>query len=159
MSPFVLLILATILYAGYNLFIKVSGDHIPSSAATAVSATLVLQLAAFCTSALFAGLLMAKGTNVLGLGPRVYVWAAVAGICIGGAEITYLYLFGGLGTGGQKLAANIVIPFVVGGTIALTMIVSAFFFREAFGWPQIAGSLLVVTGIVLLFLDPHSLGA
>lgn len=159
MSPLTLLVLATVLYAGYNIFIKISGDHIPSTAATTVSATLVLQIAAFCTSALFAGLLVAKGTSVLGLTPRAYAWAAAAGICIGGAEITYLYLFGGLGAGGEKLGANTVIPFVVGGTIVLTMIVSAFVFREAFGWPQIAGSAFVVTGVALLFVDQQALGA
>jgi len=159
MSPLTLLILATVLYTGYNIFTKISGDHIPSTAATTVSATLVLQFAAFCTSALFAGLLMAKGTNVLGLNPRTYAWATIAGVCIGGAEIAYLYLFGGLGAGGERLGANIVIPFVIGGTIVLTMIVSVFIFHEAFGWPQITGSLLVVTGITFLFLDQRSLAA
>ncbi|MCP4386625.1 MAG: hypothetical protein GY798_35330 [Hyphomicrobiales bacterium] len=153
MSTSLLLLLATVLYAGYNLFIKVSGDHIPASATTIVSATLVLQLAALFTSATFAGILTMRGMDILGLPPRAYLWAALAGICIGAAEITYLYLFGGLGTGAVKLSANIVIPFVVGGTIVLTVIVSAALFHEAFGWSQIAGSVLVVSGIILLYLD------
>ena len=157
MSQLFLLVLATILYAGYNLFIKVAGDHVSPLAATTVTATIVLQVAALFTSALFAGFLVMRGTDVLGLTSRVYLWAAVSGFCIGGAEISYLYLFGGLGSGGEKLSANVVIPFVVGGTIVITVIASAIVLREAFGWTQLLGSILVVLGIALLFADSSTL--
>lgn len=153
MSQIYILILATILYAGYNLLIKVSGDHVPSTASTTIAVTFVLQFAALCTSAVFASILVMRGTDVLGLTPRAYLWAVCAGICIGGAEIAYLYLFGGIGISGEKLPANVVIPFVVSGTILITLIVSVVMFQEAFGWPQMVGSFLIVLGMVFLFAD------
>ena len=153
MTQITLLVVTTILYAGYNLLIKVSGDHIPPSVSTTVSVTFILQLAALCTSAVFAAFLMTRGVGIAGISPRAYMWAALAGIFIGGAEIAYFYLFGGVATNGGKLPANVIIPFVVGGTILITMLVSAFIFREAFGYFRMIGSILIVLGVVFLFAD------
>ena len=151
MSKLYLLILATVLYAGYNLLIKVSGDQVPPSAATTISATFVLQLAAIITTSIFALVLMIRGTDILGLTPLTYFWAVLAGICIGCAEITYFYLFGSSGLTGEKLSASVVIPFVVGGTIVITMFISVIIFQETFGWSQIVGSILILMGIAFLF--------
>ena len=153
MSKIYLMILATVLYASYNLLIKVSGDQVPHTASTTISATLVLQLAAIATTIIFAGFLVIRGTFVLGLTPSTYFWAALAGICIGGAEITYFYLFGSSGLAGERLPASMVIPFVVGGTIVITMFMSVIIFKETFGWSQIVGSILILIGIAFLFLE------
>jgi hypothetical protein len=48
-----LLIAVTMLYAGYNLLINISGGPVPAIATTPVAATICLQLAAFSTSLLF----------------------------------------------------------------------------------------------------------
>ena len=153
MAQFYLLFIATILYAGYNLLIKVSGDQVPISAETTISLTIVLQLAALSTSIAFAGVLLIQGVDILKVPSRAYVWAILAGLCIGGAEIAYIYLFSGLGSPGISLPANVIIPFVVGGTVVITMIVSVVVFKEIFGWPQMLGALLVVIGVSLLFVD------
>lgn len=153
MSQTALLVLATVLYAGYNLFIKVSGGHVPAAAITTISATLVLQFAALGTSLAFAGFLLTRGTDIFTMPPRVYVWAALAGVCIGAAEITYLYLFGGIGAGSEPMAANVAIPFVIGGTIVITLLVSAFVFHEQFSWLQMTGAGLILLGLLFLLVE------
>ena len=92
-----LLCLVTVLYAGYNLFIKLSGQQVPAEATTTILATICIQLAALLTSVVVLGALALRGGQVMVLSTGSYLWAIVAGLCIGGAEIVYLYLFGGVG--------------------------------------------------------------
>ncbi len=80
-----------------------------------------------------------------------YVWAALAGLCIGGAEIGYLCLFGGIGLT-KPMAASVAIPVIVSGTIVIAMLFSYLVLKEAIGWNQLLGSLLIVLGIVGFFV-------
>ena len=148
----VLLFAITVLYAGYNLFVKVSSGHVPAPATSTVLATISLQLAALAVSGAFALLLLARGGQVLALSTATYAWAAVAGLCIGLAEIGYFYLFRGVGSGGP-VAASVAVPVIVTGTVVLTMLFSHFALQESLGAMQIAGTLLVVIGIALIFAD------
>ncbi len=145
------LCLVTVLYAGYNLFIKVSGGHVPVTATTTLLATICVQVAALSASALFAGLLLAQGGHSFRLSSSTYLFALAAGLCIGGAEIGYFYLFGNVG-GIKPMAANVAIPAIVIGTIVITMLVAHFLLREVLSLWQVAGIVLVVGGIVLLFI-------
>ncbi len=151
-----LLAAVTLLYAGYNLLVKLSGTHVPAAATTTVLATVCLQAAALSTSLLFLGFLAIQGGHVFSLTPRAYVWAALAGLCIGAAEIGYFYLFGGIGLD-RPLRAGAVIPTVVAGTVAIAVIASALTFGEPFGWRQGAGVALIAGGVVLIFLEPGSI--
>lgn len=157
MSQHLLLILAALLYAGYNIFIKVSGDHVPVTAETTIMATIVLQVAALVTSTSFAIYLAAGGTGLSGLSNPTYLWAIFAGICIGGAEICYLYLFGHTGAGIDKLPSNVIIPFVVGATIVIAVLASVFIFRETLSLIQLLGAAFAIFGLVLLFVDGSAL--
>ena len=151
MIGFGLLALVTVLYAGYNLLIKVSGGYVPAGVTTTVLATVCLQLAALLTSILFIGILALRGGHTFSLSANAYLWAALAGICIGGAEIAYFYLFSGVGVA-RPFAASIAIPTIVSGTVVIAMVFSFVFLKEAIGWHQLAGSLLIVSGIVLFFV-------
>ena len=51
------------------------------------------------------------------------------------------------------MAAGVAIPVIVGGTIAVAMVFSFFVLREQLGVSQLIGSLLIVCGIVLLFIN------
>src|SRR5262249_1334357 len=115
MPGIALLVAVTIFYAGYNLLIKVSGIHVPAAATTTILATIWLQVAALLASTLFLGFLALQGGQVFSLSPRAYLWAALAGLCAGSAEITYFYLLSGVGFA-RPMAASIVIPTVVSGT-------------------------------------------
>ena len=150
MFAIALLAVVTILYAGYNLCIKVSGTYLPPAATTTVLATLTLQLVALLTSGLFAGFLAFRGGQVFSLSPRAYLWAALAGLCAGGAEVGYFYLFGGVGFA-RPMAASVAIPTVVSGTIVVALLASAFALGENVVWNQILGAGLIVLGIAALF--------
>ena len=150
MAGLLLLITVTTLYAGYNLLIKVSASHVPAAATSTIAATICLQVAALMTSVVFVSVAMIRGGQVLQLSWGAYIWAAAAGLCIGGAEIAYFYLFGGIGHS-KPMAANVVIPTVVSGTIVITAIASYFIFRENLAPMQFAGICCIILGLLLLY--------
>lgn len=152
MQGFVLLAAVTVFYAGYNLFIKVSGAHVPVTASSTIIATIVLQIGALATSLIYLSTLVIRGGHELALTTPAYAWAVVAGICIGAAEIGYLYLFSSVGSR-TPMPANVAIPAVVSGTIVITFIVSNLIFKESIRWNQILGMTLVIVGIGLLFIN------
>jgi len=152
MTGLILLAAVTVLYAGYNLFIKLSGGYVPAEATTTIMATICIQIAALITSGVFFLMLTLRGGQVFTLSMGSYFWAAVAGVCIGGAEIGYLYLYGGVGLS-KPMAASVVIPTIVSGTIVISMLFSYFVLKETIALNQIFGSLLIGFGIVLLFLN------
>ena len=147
-----LLIAITVLYAGYNLLVKVSSTYVPESATSTVLATICLQLAALAASSAFALVLLARGGHVLKLSPTAYAWAVGAGLCIGFAEIGYFYLFRGVG-GTGPVAASVAVPAIVTGTVVLTMLLSASALKESLGTMQVAGTVVVVIGIAMIFSD------
>ncbi len=150
MTSWILLVAITALYAGYNLFIKVSSMYVPPTSTTPIAATIFLQLAALCTSLLFALYLMNREGQVLKLTVPAYGWAVVAGLCIGLAEIGYFYIYRGAG-GQAPVAANVAVPIIVSGTIAITAIASYLVFKESFSAGQILGSGFILTGIAVIF--------
>ena len=152
MAGITLLAAVTFLYAGYNLFLKLSGGHVPSGATTTILATMCLQVAALSTSIVFLAVLAVRGGQVLSLSPGSYVWAAIAGLCIGGAEIGYLYLFGGVG-GVKSMDASIAIPTIVSGTIVIALLFSILVLKEHISWSQVLGSCLILIGIFFLFMQ------
>ena len=151
-----LLAAITTLYAGYNLLVKVSSSHVPESATSTVLATICLQLAALTASGTFALLLLVRGGHALKLPATAYAWAAGAGLCIGLAEIGYFYLFRGVG-GSGPVAASVAVPAIVTGTVVLTMLLSVLALKESLGAMQIAGTVVVLVGIAMIFSDGFAL--
>ena len=152
MTSWVLLIVITVLYAGYNLFIKVSSGHVPITATSTIAATLCLQFAAVSTTLVFAFYIFTREGQVFKLTTPAYAWAAMAGVCIGLAEVGYFYLY--RSTGDEvPLTANIVVPVIVSGTIAITAVVSYLVFKDAMSSGQILGTLMIFAGIAVLFMN------
>jgi drug/metabolite transporter (DMT)-like permease len=152
MTGIALLSAVTILYAGYNVLIKVSGSYVPATATTTILATISVQVAALLTSVLFLGFLSFRGGQIFSLPPASCLWAALAGVCIGGAEIGYLYLFGGVGLA-KPMAATVAIPIIVSGTVVIALLFSILFLGERITLSQILGSALVVLGVLLVFFS------
>lgn len=150
-----LLIFVMSCYAGYNVLVKVSGNQVPVTATTTIFATICLQVAALLVSLVFLCVLIYRGGHDFHLGLSAYSWAALAGICIGLAEIGYFYLFGGV-AGLEPMAANIAIPVVVGGAIAVALFFSVFLLKEPVGWNQWCGSGFIILGIILFFVTADS---
>ena len=145
----VLLTVVTLAYAGYNLFVKVSGDHMPETATSTVLATYCLQMGAMASTTVFLAFLTLQGGHSLRLSGSAYGWAVVAGLCIGIAEVCYFYIFGGVG-GIKPLPANLVIPTVVAGTIVITLIVSFFVFKERLNFAKLISTFLTISGAIVL---------
>ena len=157
MPQYFILIVPAFLYAEYNLFMKVSGDHVPVTANTTIMATIAVQIAALAKSTSFAIFLVAGSTVILGLYKPTFFWAILAGICIGGAEICYLYLFGHTGIGSSKLPTYVIIPFIVGATIVIVVIASVFIFREPLSLTQLLGAAFAILGLILMFVEHTTL--
>ena len=153
MFAIALLALTTLLYAGYNILVKQSASQVDAAASTTITATIALQVAALTTSLVFTGIIKLQGDQSLLLSPSAYLWAVAAGLCIGGAEIAYFYLFAGIGAE-APMRANVAIPTIVSGTIVLAMIASWAIFGEHIAWTQVLGALVIVGGIFLLFTRP-----
>lgn len=78
-----------------------------------------------------------------------YTWAALAGICIGLAEIGYFYLFRGSSIA-EAMPVSVATPVIVGGTVVIAMVAAMIFFAESIGPRQWVGALLIVAGLTLV---------
>jgi len=148
-----LLSAVTLLYAGYNVFVKVSGSQVPATATSTILATVCLQVTALFVSLVFFGILSFRGGHSFSLNGSTYWWAIVAGVCIGLAEIGYFYMFGGL-NGSNPMNANTAIPVIVSGTIVIATVFSVIALKESVSWNQLAGGFLILAGILLFFIRP-----
>lgn len=155
MTGMALLAVVTIFYAGYNVLIKVSGTYVPTSATTTIFATISVQVAALFISVMYLGLLSFRGGQVFSLPTASYFWAALAGVCIGAAEIGYFYLFGGVGLA-RPMAASLAIPTIVSGTIVIALVFSGVILGEEITWNQMLGSALIIAGIATVFVRAPS---
>ena len=104
----ILIIFITISYAGYNLFIKLSGSQNLNNS-NSIAATLFLQLFALSVTLIFSLYLYSKGEKIFVLPSKSYIYAIFAGISIGFAEIGYFYIFNESNPSGAS-KANTAIP-------------------------------------------------
>lgn len=151
MQTLIFLCLITFCYAAYNLLVKVSSDHAGPVSAPPILATISLQLAALTLSCLYLLYLYQKGQSVF-ISLQAIPWAVAAGVCIGAAEIMYFILFRGF-EGETVIAANRAIPFIVGGTIVITVVVAGLLLGEQLSGLQWLGVALCVAGMLVLGLS------
>ena len=149
MKSIALLIAVTLCYASYNLFVKASGNQV-AHGTSPILATISLQLAALGVSCVYL-MFFLRGGVAVSIPGRALAMAVAAGLCIGLAEVLYFYLFRGF-AGEKPVSAGSAIPFVVGGTIAITVLVSLFVFHESMGPMQWLGVGLAFAGMMLLLL-------
>ena len=152
MRTLILLILITICYAGYNLLVKVSGSHTGSVNIAPILATMALQATALGVSVVYLLYLTQQNVNVA-LPGKAFKWAVGAGVCIGLAEILYFYLFRGFAED-KPVSGSIAIPFIVGGTIVISVLVSVLVFGETLKPVQWLGVILAFSGMILLAFSP-----
>tara|TARA_Y100001960_G_scaffold294523_1_gene338408 strand:+ start:257 stop:640 length:384 start_codon:yes stop_codon:yes gene_type:complete len=120
-SNLFVILLVTLSYAGYNIFVKFSSSQ------------------------------NINNTNNFVLTSKAYLYAMIAGISIGIAEIGYFVLFNPTNTNGA-LNANVAIPIVLGGTILITMFLSFYYFKESYNLNKIIGTLFIIIGIYLILV-------
>lgn len=140
MEGIIFILVALIFYALYNFFIKVSSGNIHQ-----VVGAVILQI----TAALFGGLILLylKLTNKeLMISQKGIIFAVLAGVCIGIAEITYFFVFS------KGVSASVAIPIVMGGTVLVGSLLGIFFLKEAINLWHVLASLLIIVGIGLMYL-------
>ena len=150
----IILVIVTISYAGYNLFIKLASSQNLNNS-NSIAATLCLQLFALFVTILFSFYLFSKGEKIFVLPSKSYLYAIFAGISIGLAGIGYFYLFNESNPKGAS-NANSVIPVILGGTILITMIFSFIFLRESFNYKRIFGTFFIIFGIYLVLQNNNN---
>jgi len=149
-----LLVIVTVSYAGYNLFIKLSSSQNINNT-NSIAATLSLQVFALVVTSIFSVYLFSKGERIFVLPSKSYLYAIFGGISIGFAEIGYFYLFNAANPNGP-LNANTAIPVILGGTILITMIFSFYIFRESYSYQKILGTLFIIFGIYLVLIKNNN---
>ena len=107
-----LLVIVTLSYAGYNLFIKLASSQNINNT-NSIAATLSLQIFALIVTSIFSVYLFSKGERIFVLPSKAYLYAIFGGISIGFAEIGYFYLFNAANPNGP-LNANTAIPVILG---------------------------------------------
>lgn len=138
--PLLLLFLAAVMFGLYNVFIKLSSDHIQP-----VLGAVVLQLvAAFIGSGLLYYLYRAgEALHVSARG----VWLAVAaGAAIGLTEILTFMIF----SRGVPVAVGN--PLIIGGSLIVTTAIGLIALRELLTPLQILAVVLIIAGVGLLAL-------
>lgn len=133
-----LALLTALCLAGYNFFIKLAASHLPP----AVGAV-VLQLVAAGLDAAWLLRLHLQG-QPLAVSGRGLGLAALAGLCVGVAEILTFVVFR------RGVAAAVGTPLIVGGSVLLAAGLGVVVLRETLTLSQAAGLVLLVMGIALL---------
>ena len=148
------ILLVTLSYAGYNIFIKLSSSQNINNTNN-IAATLFLQFFALIVTSVFSIYLYSKGEKIFVLTSKAYLYAMIAGISIGIAEIGYFYIFNESNPSGAS-KANTAIPIILGGTILISMFFSFFIFRESFNLQKILGTFFIIFGIYLVLQNNNN---
>lgn len=137
--PYVLLALAAVMFALYNVFIKLSADHIQ-----AVLGAVILQ---FVAAFLGLGLLLYFKHSeqlVLHVTPRGVSLAVLAGVSIGIVEILTFVIYG------RGVAVAVGNPLIVGGSLLVTTGIGWLVLREVLNPWQIFAVCCIVGGVAVL---------
>ena len=137
--PYVLLALAAVMFGLYNVFIKLSADHIQ-----AVLGAVILQ---FVAAFLGLGLLLYFKYSqqlVLHVTPRGVSLAVLAGIAIGIVEILTFVIYG------RGIAVAVGNPLIVGGSLVVTTGIGWLLLREGLNPWQALAVFLIIAGVALL---------
>lgn len=134
-----LVALAAVMFGLYNVFIKISSDHIQ-----AVLGAVVLQFVAALIGLGMLGYLHLATPTTLNVSTRGLVLSALAGVAIGVVEIVSFFVYG------RGVAVAVGNPLIVGGSLLVTTGVGYFLLREHLSGLQMAAIVIILMGIALL---------
>lgn len=136
--PYVWLAVAALMFGLYNVFIKLSSEHIQP-----VLGAVVLQ---FVAALLGTGLLIymqRTGTELHATARGIWL-AVAAGVAIGLVEILTFFVFG------QGVPVAVGNPLIIGGSLVVTTGVGIVLLREVLNPLQLIAVALIATGVALL---------
>lgn len=135
------IIIAAVMFGLYNVFIKLSADHI-----NPILGAVVLQ---FMAAFIGLGLLLAsqaQSDSPLIWSGRGLLLATLAGVAIGLVEILAFFIYG------RGVLVAVGNPLIVGGSLIVTTAIGVFLLRETINLAQAAAILLITGGVLLLAL-------
>ena len=137
--PWIILVILTALFFGlYNFFIKVSAGQIQQ-----ILGAVILQAVALLLGGVALLFLKWKGVPV-SFSPKGILYAVLAGVFVGLAEITSFYVFS------KGINASVGIPVIVGGTVLVGAVLGIVFLKESVSWIQLAGIACILAGVAIL---------
>lgn len=137
-----LLAIAAVMFGLYNVFIKLSADHI-----NAVLGAVVLQfVAAFVGLGLLLYLQSGAG-GTLQVSGRGLALATFAGVAIGLVEILTFVIYG------RGIPVAVSNPLIIGGSLLVTTGIGVLLLRELISPSQLLGILAIAAGVGLLAWD------
>lgn len=137
-----LLAIAAVMFGLYNVFIKLSADHI-----NAVLGAVVLQfVAAFVGLGLLLYLQSGAG-GTLQVSGRGLALATFAGVAIGLVEILTFVIYG------RGIPVAVGNPLIIGGSLLVTTGIGVLLLRELISPSQLLGILAIAAGVGLLAWD------
>jgi len=139
---YILIAVAALMFGLYNVFIKLSADHIH-----AVLGAVVLQFVAAFMGLAWLLWLQASQAGELQYSSRGLTLAALAGIAIGLVEILTFFVYG------RGLPVAVGNPLIIGGSLLVTTGVGVLLLREALSPLQLLGVGLIGLGIALFAWD------
>lgn len=137
--PFLLLALAALMFGLYNVFIKLSADHIQ-----AILGAVVLQFVAALAGLALLFWMKAAGSVTLHATPRGVWLAVLAGLAIGLVEILTFAIYA---RGVPVAVGN---PLIIGGSLVVTTGIGIVLLREAVSPVQLLAIAMVMAGLGLL---------
>jgi len=135
---YLLIAVAAIMFGLYNVFIKLSSDHIQ-----AVFGAVVLQFVAAFMGLAWLLYLQTAQAGPLQFNSRGLALAALAGVAIGLVEILTFFVYG------RGLPVAVGNPLIIGGSLLVTTGVGVLLLREALSPLQLAAVALIAVGIAL----------
>lgn len=135
---YILVAIAAFMFGMYNVFIKLSANHIE-----AVLGAVVLQfVAAFLGLALLIYMKL-TGAEIFST-PKGISLAVGAGIAIGLVEILTFFIYG------KGLAVAVGNPLIIGGSLVVTTGAGILFMREDISGLQLFSIILIASGVALM---------
>ena len=138
MNWITLAIITAFSYGAYNVFIKIASGHINQ-----IVGAVILQIVA----AMLGGVLLVilKMTNAsLTISQKGVVYAVLAGLFVGLAEITSFFVFS------KGVSASVGVPIIIGGSVLVAAMLGLFFLKESLSPMQYLAIALIVAGVGLL---------
>lgn len=138
MNWIALALLTAFFYGTYNFFIKVSSGHINQ-----IVGAVILQIVAALLGGVALLFLKISNTPLL-VSQKGVIYAAIAGVFVGLAEITSFYVFS------KGVSASSGIPVIIGGSIIVGTALGLLFLKESYSWIQFVAVAFIITGVIIL---------
>lgn len=136
---FILMALAVVCYTIFITFVSRAAGRVDDG----LGGFIYNGLGAIVPLAIFAAMKIGHSKNILPTTKNGVVYSLIAGVAIGLFTLVMMRIF-------QKGSLGYVMPVVYGGAVLLSTVAGWLFFDGKINTLQVAGLLLVVTGIILV---------